>query len=320
MLHEPARYRISAAVCALDEPADPERRTGPPRDRSAERPERRATGRPSPAGYNACTRYPGSNQNEPMGTGGQGRALRAAGPRDQGRTAGSRDRHRDAGEHERIGDEAWVLRGFAAARASELLALVATIARAAPFRQMVTPGGKPMSVAMTNCGPLGWTSDRRGYRYLPVDPGSGRPWPPMPGTFAALAREAAAAAGFCGFEPDACLVNRYLPGSRLSLHQDRDEARFDAPIVSVSLGSPALFLFGGLARSDRAARITLSEGDVVVWGGVDRLRYHGVLPLKADAAPATAPLFDRASDGGCLGEGAAATAPERINLTFRKAG
>ena len=223
------------------------------------------------------------------------------------------------GKRERIGDEAWVLRGFAGGRAPELIALVATIARAAPFRQMVTPGGKPMSVAMTNCGPLGWTSDRRGYRYLPVDPDTGRPWPPMPEAFAALARDAAAVAGFTGFEPDACLVNRYLPGSRLSLHQDRDENRFDAPIVSVSLGSPAVFLFGGFARNDRAARIALSDGDVVVWGGVDRLRYHGVLPLKSEGKVPAAPLFDDAS-GSLSGEAAATTVPERINLTLRKAG
>lgn len=165
---------------------------------------------------------------------------------------------------------------------------------------MTTPGGYTMSVALTNCGTLGWTSDRRGYRYSRLDPASGRPWPPMPDVFLALAREAADAAGFSDFTPDACLINRYQPGSRLSLHQDKNERDFTAPIVSVSLGMTAVFLFGGHERAGKTLKVPLYHGDVVVWGGEDRLRYHGIMPVKEDPHPLL---------GG-----------ERINFTFRKAG
>jgi alkylated DNA repair protein (DNA oxidative demethylase) len=182
---------------------------------------------------------------------------------------------------------------------ADLLAAIEEVRRAAPFRHMVTPGGFKMSVALTNCGELGWTTDRRGYRYTRVDPETGRPWPRMPQTFARLARVAATEAGFEDFAPDACLMNRYVAGAKMSLHQDKDERDFTAPIVSVSLGMSAVFLFGGHVRADRAARIPLRHGDVVVWGGEDRLRYHGVLPLKSEPHP-------------LLGA-------ERINLTFRKA-
>lgn len=201
---------------------------------------------------------------------------------------------------EPLGPGAFVLPGFALPFVDELLPAIRALAGRAPFRRMVTPGGFTMSVALTNCGALGWTSDRRGYRYSPTDPDTGLPWPAMPESFARLAREAAAAAGFDGFAPDACLVNRYEPGARLSLHQDKDERDYEAPIVSVSLGMPAVFLFGGLERGDKAARIPLQHGDVVVWGGADRLRFHGVLPLKDQPHPALGSL--------------------RINLTFRKAG
>ena len=200
---------------------------------------------------------------------------------------------------ETIGEQAFVLRGFALPHADELIACVAELDRLAPFRQMVTPGGFTMSVAMTNCGRLGWTTDRRGYRYSERDPLSGQLWPAMPELFLTLAREAAALAGFEEFAPDACLVNRYRPGSRLSLHQDKNELDYNAPIVSVSLGIPATFLFGGHERSDKASRIPLHHGDVTVWGGQDRLRYHGVLPVKSDPHP-------------LVGD-------ERINFTFRKA-
>ena len=169
----------------------------------------------------------------------------------------------------------------------------------AVFRHLITPGGFRMSVAMVNCGTYGWVSDRTGYRYDAIDPESGKPWPHMPDVFRKLARDAAASAGFEDFEPDACLVNRYEPGARLSLHQDKNERGFDAPIVSVSLGIPAVFLWGGLRREDRPVRIPLMHGDVMVWGGPSRLRYHGVLPLKEGHHPLT---------GGY-----------RINLTFRKA-
>ncbi|MDP9929424.1 alkylated DNA repair protein (DNA oxidative demethylase) [Variovorax paradoxus] len=202
--------------------------------------------------------------------------------------------------NEAIGPGAFVLRGFALPFVDDLLPALHEVEQRAAFRHLVTPGGLTMSVAMTNCGRLGWISDRRGYRYAELDPETGRPWPPMPAVFERLAQASAAEAGFEGFEPDACLVNRYEPGTRLSLHQDKDERDYGAPIVSVSLGMPATFLFGGLARSDKAARIPLVHGDVVVWGGPDRLRYHGVLPLE-----------DRPH--ALLGR-------RRINLTFRKAG
>lgn len=193
-----------------------------------------------------------------------------------------------------------VLRRFAIGRDAALLAAVQRVVEAAPFRHLVTPGGFRMQVAMTNCGALGWVSDRRGYRYDANDPDSGRPWPRMPAEFSQLAAEAAAEAGFEGFAPDACLVNRYQPGTRLSLHQDRDERDHGQPIVSVSLGVPAMFQFGGTRRTDKLQRVPLAHGDVVVWGGPARLNFHGVLPLK----DAQHPLL-----GDC-----------RINLTFRKAG
>jgi len=197
-------------------------------------------------------------------------------------------------------DGAVVLRGFALPFEAQLLAAIKRIVAQAPFRHLITPGGRRMSVAMTNTGPLGWISDRHGYRYDPCDPESGQPWPAMPASFLELADAAAAHAGFDGFVPDACLVNRYVAGTRLTLHQDRDEHQWGQPIVSVSLGIPAVFLFGGLQRSDPTLRVPLAHGDVVVWGGPARLNYHGVLPLK----PARHPLL-----GDC-----------RINLTFRRAG
>jgi alkylated DNA repair protein (DNA oxidative demethylase) len=192
-----------------------------------------------------------------------------------------------------------ILSGFARPRETTLVDALARVTEAAPFRHMLTPGGRRMSVAMTNCGPVGWVSDRAGYRYEPCDPESRQPWPPMPDAFQELARKAAAEAGFAGFAPDACLINRYEPGTRLSLHQDRDERDLEAPIVSVSLGLPAVFLFGGLRRSDPTRRVRLTHGDVVVWGGPSRLRYHGVMPLEDGEHP----LLRRS----------------RINLTFRKA-
>jgi alkylated DNA repair protein (DNA oxidative demethylase) len=201
---------------------------------------------------------------------------------------------------QRLGPAAMLLRGFALPYVREAMPAIDVVAAQSPFRYMVTPGGFTMSVALTNCGALGWTTDRSGYRYTAVDPNTGEPWPAMPAVFARLAREAAQAAGFDHFEPDACLVNRYAPGARLSLHQDKDERDYGAPIVSVSLGMPATFLFGGPARTDPTAKVPLQHGDVVVWGGVDRLRYHGVLPLKDEPH-------------ALLGS-------QRINFTFRKAG
>jgi alkylated DNA repair protein (DNA oxidative demethylase) len=201
--------------------------------------------------------------------------------------------------NEPLAPGAWLLHGFALGRATALAAAVEHITVAAPFRHLVTPGGFRMSVAMTNCGSLGWVSDRRGYRYDARDPLSGRPWPPMPPVFLEVARTAAQAGGFTGFSPDACLLNRYEPGARLTLHQDKDERDFSAPIVSVSLGLPAVFLFGGDSRKDRPRRVPLQHGDVVVWGGAARLRHHGVLALE---------------DGHHELLGA-----QRLNLTFRRA-
>lgn len=201
---------------------------------------------------------------------------------------------------ERLGPQSVVLRGFALAAAGDLSRAIESIDRAAPFRHMLTPGGSAMSVAMTNCGALGWITDRCGYRYGGIDPEHGVPWPPMPEAFLRLARDAAAAAGFADFTPDACLINRYRPGARMSLHQDRDERDRSAPIVSVSLGMAATFLFGGAERADKVLRTPLQHGDVAVWGGVDRLRFHGVAPLADRPHP-------------LLGH-------HRFNLTFRKAG
>jgi alkylated DNA repair protein (DNA oxidative demethylase) len=198
-----------------------------------------------------------------------------------------------------LAEGAVLLRGLAARRECELVAALHDVVAEAPFRHMVTPGGHQMSVAMTNCGSLGWITDRTGYRYGQSDPETARPWPAMPLPFRELAGQAAAEAGFGGFSPDACLINRYRPGARMSLHQDRDERDLGAPIVSVSLGLPAIFLFGGLKRSDIPRRFRLEHGDVVVWGGPARLAFHGVAPL---------------ADGEHNLNGR-----QRINLTFRKA-
>ncbi|CRL52401.1 MULTISPECIES: DNA oxidative demethylase AlkB [unclassified Pseudomonas] len=201
---------------------------------------------------------------------------------------------------EQIGEQACVLRGFALPWLESLLTALEGVLTVAPFRQMVTPGGFTMSVALSSCGALGWTTDRSGYTYTRNDPQTGQPWPKMPEVFFELAQAAAREAGFTDFVPDSCLINRYVPGAKMSLHQDKDEGSYAAPIVSVSLGLPATFLFGGFERSDKSQRVPLLHGDIVVWGGVDRLRYHGVLPIKDGHHPK-------------LGE-------QRINFTFRKAG
>jgi DNA oxidative demethylase len=200
---------------------------------------------------------------------------------------------------EKMAEAALLLRGFARSFEADLIADLRDIVAQARFRHMVTPGGHQMSVAMSNCGPIGWVTDRSGYRYDANDPETKKPWPAMPSSFRGLARQAAEAAGFEGFSPDACLINRYQPGAKMGLHQDKDEGDLDAPIVSVSLGLPAIFLFGGLKRSDKTRRFRLEHGDIAVWGGPARLAYHGVAPL-ADGEHA---LMGR----------------QRINLTFRKA-
>lgn len=199
---------------------------------------------------------------------------------------------------EEMAEGAVLLRAFVGDSESGLIAALRDIVAAAPFRHMVTPGGHQMSVAMTNCGSAGWVTDRTGYRYSPDDPETGKPWPAMPSILRELAGRAAERAGFTGFAPDVCLINRYVPGARMSLHQDKDELDFGAPIVSVSLGLPAIFMFGGLKRSDKPRRFRLEHGDIAVWGGPSRLFFHGVAPL-ADG------------DHAVMG-------PQRLNLTFRK--
>ena len=201
---------------------------------------------------------------------------------------------------ERIGEQALVLRGFALPRVKELLAALDSVLLQSPLRQMHTPGGFTMSARLSSCGDLGWTTDRHGYRYSPLDPLSSRPWPAMPEAFLALADAAASAAGFSGFVPDACLINAYAPGAKMSLHQDKNERSCTAPIVSISLGLPAIFQFGGFERSNPTRRVSLFHGDIVVWGGVDRMRFHGVMPIKP-------------GHHSLLGE-------QRINITLRQAG
>jgi DNA oxidative demethylase len=197
-----------------------------------------------------------------------------------------------------MAEGAVLLRGFVGKAEAELIPALRDIVTAAPFRHMVTPGGHEMSVAMTNCGNAGWVTDRTGYRYSPGDPETGKPWPTMPLLLRDLAESAAERAGFAGFAPDVCLINRYVPGAKMSLHQDKDGLDFAAPIVSVSLGLPAIFLFGGLKRSDKPRRFRLEHGDIAVWGGPSRLFFHGVAPLADGEHPA-------------MGS-------QRLNLTFRK--
>lgn len=200
-------------------------------------------------------------------------------------------------KHEIVKD-AYLLAGFALEHEALIRGDLGLVLAEAPFRHMVTPGGFTMSVAMTNCG-LGWVTDRKGYRYTSHDPISNKSWPAIPDSFKKLAKAAATEAGFMNFEPDACLINRYNIGARMSLHQDKNEQDFNQPVVSVSLGLPAIFQFGGFQRADKTIKIPLNHGDVVVWGGEARLRYHGVLPLKTNYHPAFGDY--------------------RINMTFRKA-
>ena len=197
-----------------------------------------------------------------------------------------------------IADGAVLLRGFALHN-EQILADLNLVLSQSPLHNMVTPGGFSMSVAMTNCGDLGWVSDKRGYRYDALDPNTGKPWQAMPASFLQLADKAAVEAGYANFVPDACLINQYKVGARMSLHQDKDEQDFSQPIVSVSLGVPATFLFGGLKRSDKPSKMLLQHGDIIVWGGKSRLNYHGVMPLRSS---------NHAAFGAC-----------RFNLTFRKA-
>jgi alkylated DNA repair protein (DNA oxidative demethylase) len=197
-----------------------------------------------------------------------------------------------------MAEGAVLLREFVGESEPELIAVLREIVAQAPLRRMFTPGGHQMSVAMTNCGSAGWVTDRTGYRYSPDDPETAKPWPAMPPLLRELADRAAESAGFAGFSPDVCLINRYVPGAKMSLHQDKDELDFTAPIVSASLGLPAIFMFGGLKRSDKPRRFRLEHGDVAVWGGPSRLFFHGVAPLAEGNHPVMG--------------------PQRLNLTFRK--
>lgn len=206
----------------------------------------------------------------------------------------------NAGQSEVYGQDVHILRGLALPYVDDIMrALINQIKPQSPLRHMTTPGGYSMSVAMTNCGQRGWETSRSGYQYTAIDPLTNQPWPDMPATFMTLAQVAANKAGFVNFRPDSCLINEYQAGSKMSLHQDKDEADLAAPIVSVSLGLSARFLLGGFTRQDKAVRIALHHGDVMVWGRSDRLRFHGILPIKAALHSVT---------GDC-----------RINLTFRKA-
>lgn len=205
----------------------------------------------------------------------------------------------DPAAPQQIADGAWLLRGFVLAQADQLLDAINQVAQQAPFRHQVTPGGYSMSAAMSSCGDWGWVTDRLGYRYSATDPLTGQPWPAIPALLREVAVRAATAGGYDNFDPDACLINRYETGARMGLHQDKDEADFSAPIVSLSLGAPISFMFGGAARTDKASRWKLEHGDAVVWGGPSRLFFHGVAPLSKRAEhPLTGPL--------------------RYNLTFRK--
>lgn len=203
-------------------------------------------------------------------------------------------------EKQEILKDVVLLRGFVTSFEKELMPALADVIQRTPFRHMTTPSGLAMSVTTSSCGDLGWVSDKKGYRYAAIDPMNGKPWPAMPASFMQLAQQAADMAGFEAFVPDSCLINRYAPGAKMGLHQDKDEQDFSQPIVSVSLGVPAVFQMGGFARNDKALKLTLYHGDVLVWGGESRLRFHGVLPIKAASRPDL---------GAC-----------RINLTFRKAG
>lgn len=199
-----------------------------------------------------------------------------------------------------IGTGAFCFKGAITADGSEVLRAVRHVIAQAPFRHLTTPGGRQMSVAMSNCGQLGWVSDHAGYRYQTTDPITGKAWPSMPRVLLTTAQQLASRAGFANFHPDVCLINRYRAKDRMGLHQDKDEGNVTAPIVSLSLGLPATFIWGGLHRTGSTQRFLLEHGDAMVWGAADRLRFHGVAPLKAGEHPLT---------GDC-----------RINITFRQTG
>jgi len=191
------------------------------------------------------------------------------------------------------------LRGFALPEADALWALVSAHLATHPPQQMMTPMGYPMSVKTTSLGDYGWVGNATGYGYARLNPVTNQPWPPIPTLLLSLAQRAANAAGYADYCPDTCLINLYQTGAKMGLHQDKDELDFTQPIVSVSLGVPATFLFGGAKRTDKTAKIPLTHGDVVVWGGASRRYFHGVNAVKLGQHPLLGAL--------------------RCNLTFRKA-
>ncbi len=171
--------------------------------------------------------------------------------------------------------------------ASSLLEEIRTISGANPFRQRKTPGGQLMSAAMTNCGAWGWVTDADGYRYSDIEPETGRTWLPIPAVWIQWVNLFCQRAGLGTFNPDACLINRYAPGAGMGLHQDKDEKDLAIPIVSFSLGAPVLFRWGGLNRQEPVSEFLLEHGDVLVWGGADRMRFHGVKKLRRYQHPLT---------------------------------
>ncbi|THJ30850.1 DNA oxidative demethylase AlkB [Lampropedia aestuarii] len=193
----------------------------------------------------------------------------------------------DSPEEQRValGPQAVVLRQKASPLAAELVARIEDVLQHSPLYQMATPGGKPLSVRTTSCGTHGWSSDPTGYSYVRHHPLTDQAWPEIPAAWSALATEAAQEAGFAQFAPDTCLINQYGLDSKMALHQDRSEQDLRQPVVSISLGMSALFLWGGMQRSDKPAHVLLHHGDMVVWGGVDRLRFHGIKHLTGAPHP-----------------------------------
>ncbi len=198
-----------------------------------------------------------------------------------------------------IDNDAIILKGFVRAKANQLVKDAELISQQSPFRTMTTPGGGKMSVAITNCGHCGWLSDEHGYRYQQIDPVTHRSWPEMPQSFLKICAAATKAASFAEFMPDACLLNKYQADAKMGLHNDNDEHDLTAPIVSVSLGLDAVFLFGGKTRQSPTRKYLLSHGDVVVFGGQSRLNFHGISLIKPTY------ISDDLTD-------------HRLNLTFRK--
>jgi alkylated DNA repair protein (DNA oxidative demethylase) len=209
--------------------------------------------------------------------------------------------------------DVWLLKNYVALNETSILQDLASVIKQAPLRNMLTPMGFAMSAAMTNCGDLGWLSDRKGYRYDAINPINNLAWPKMPESFLALAKQAATLAGFSDFLPDACLINQYKIGASMGLHQDKNEMDFTQPIVSVSLGLPAIFLFGGAQRRDKPLKVPLQHGDVLVWGNKARLNFHGILAVKSNQNSNLNSVAHTDLNHAYLNQ-------HRVNLTFRKAG